>query len=261
MNQSLQQVSRRLGTPGLAAVVTGAVALAVFLFMAKSFAGTLLVPSGTLAKKTDEVRKEKAKQYASTFEARLAQLNGRSLWFIPSAPPPPPPPAKPIEPIKDPGPPPPPSTYGGPSLIAMVNGVVWFSDGKKLAAGEGDSELKVLELHAPWGAVVKWKDVKFTVGLFERDSVVFPAPKEKEKDKTEASDDHKNSEAEAKEPKADPKSDPKADPKADPKSGDPKADPKADPKSDPKAPPPPPPTEPPPQGDDQSQAPIPSPSI
>jgi hypothetical protein len=59
----------------------------------------------------------------------------------------------------------------------MVNGTAWFGDGKRLGPGEGDSELKIVELRPPWGAVVKWKNVEFTIGLFERDGVVYPAPK------------------------------------------------------------------------------------
>ena len=37
-----------------------------------------------------------------------------------------------VEPTDTDKPPPPPSSYGGPSIIAMLSDVVWFSNGRKL---------------------------------------------------------------------------------------------------------------------------------
>jgi hypothetical protein len=118
---------------------------------------------------------QRALQYASAVDTFVKQVDGRSLFFVPSAPPPPRPPPVAVA-DSQPKPPAPPSTYGGPSIIGMLNDSVWFSDGSKLKTGEASDTVKVVRLDSPWGAVLEWKGVEFTVGLFERDRIVMPAP-------------------------------------------------------------------------------------
>lgn len=108
----------------------------------------------------------------------LAQLDGRSPFFVPSPPPPPPPPVvapPPPPPVSPPAPPPPPSTYGGPGVIAVVNDQVLFADKRWVPVGEGaDDDLVVLEATAPWSIRVRWKGIEFDVPLLARDKVVLP---------------------------------------------------------------------------------------
>ncbi|MEO1007993.1 MAG: hypothetical protein AAFX79_05470 [Planctomycetota bacterium] len=109
-------------------------------------------------------------------------FDGRSAFFVPSAPPPPPPPAPPPAPpapppppAAPPAPPPPPSAYGGPKVVAVVNGSVWFDDDRQLVVGgEADGDLRVLASAAPWSLRVVWKDVEFDIPLLSRDAVVLP---------------------------------------------------------------------------------------
>lgn len=108
-----------------------------------------------------------------------AQLDGRSPFFVPGAPPPPPPPAAPpappAPPPPPPAPPPAPSSYGGPGVVAVVNGSVLFADKRMLAIGDdANEELQVLEASAPWSIRVRWKGVEFDVPLLRRDGIVVP---------------------------------------------------------------------------------------
>lgn len=108
-----------------------------------------------------------------------SQLDGRSPFFVPGAPPPPPPPAPPPAPPPPPppppAPPPAPSTYAGPKVVAVVNEQVLFDNKKWIGVGESESaDLEVLEASAPWSIRVRWKGVEFDVPLLGRDRVVIP---------------------------------------------------------------------------------------
>ena len=105
-----------------------------------------------------------------------ARVDGRSLFFVPSAPPPPPPPrvAEEDRPAPAPPPPPPPSRYEGPQIVALINDTVWLAGGDQLAPGESAQGVRVIAVDAPWSARVEWGGVEFDVSLFARDSVVYP---------------------------------------------------------------------------------------
>jgi len=246
---ALQQVARRLGPAGIGAVLCGVGAAVVMILSASTLLSAARVPSATLVEQAEQERKASEDKFKAAFDDQLKQINGRSLFLVPGAPPPPAP-ARTVVP-DEPKDPPKPSTYGGPALVGMINGVAWFNDGKKLAVGEGDSDLKMVELKPPWGAVVKWKDVEFTIGLFDRDAVVNPPPKpvgaaSDEVIGPEAPPDafpgEKPTPPKPPEPKPEPKPDPKQEPKPEPKPSEPRpSDTPAVP------PPPPPPLEPPPQ--------------
>lgn len=166
----------RLGLIGWGALAAVGLACAAVVTSGAGLLEALRTPSATGASDREAVLAQQASEAEKAMSSAAAQFNGRSLFFVPGPPPPPPPPAPP--PTPDPGPPPPPpppATYGGPGIMAIVFDVVWFSDGKRLQAGEGNDELRVVRLEAPWGVVVTWKGVEFTVPLFERDKVVAPA--------------------------------------------------------------------------------------
>lgn len=153
---------------------TGVIALAA-LVGAGAFAAVSITPLVTAIANSGDSSNAAAGAGADRFapDLRLAsdRVLGRSMFFIPSPPPPPPPP-----PAADRGPPPPPSRYAGPAIIAMVNGEVWFSDGRKLAVGDDDdSALAVLEIKAPWSARVRWQSAEFDVPLFDRSALTKPS--------------------------------------------------------------------------------------
>src|SRR5690606_29540185 len=98
-----------------------------------------------------------------------ARIDGRSLFFVPSAPPPPPPPPPPPVARDDtpppPPPPPPPAQYGGPQIVALINDTVWLAGGDRVAPGESAQGVQVISVDAPWSATVQWSGVEFDVDL------------------------------------------------------------------------------------------------
>jgi hypothetical protein len=62
----------------------------------------------------------------------------------------------------------------------MIMDTVWFSDGMKLSVGdEAREDVEVVEVLAPWNAVLKWKGKEFTVPLFARDNLVVKPDEKK----------------------------------------------------------------------------------
>lgn len=190
-----RSLNARLGPAARVAAVLAALGVIVFLFSLRSLGKAFMTPSAKQAKQeVNEQIKKIAADYALGLDGQVKQFNGRSVFFIPSPPIPPPPPAPTTvdEGSKPPPPPPPPpATYGGPKLIAMINGVAWFDDGKKMGVGDAvKDKLKVKEVLAPWGALVDWDGVEFKVSLFDQDAVVYPKKKEEIKvSATEAAKD------------------------------------------------------------------------
>lgn len=166
---------RRLGVGGRLAIIVAVLALAATALGLPGLVSALLARSVKVEAVAPDDPK-RAQELADAMDSYVKQFDGRSLFFVPSAPPPPPP-APVINAEATPTAPPPPSRYGGPLLIAMVNETAWFDDGRRLKAGaDADGDLRVKNLEAPWAALVEWKGVEFRVSLFDRDRVVVPPP-------------------------------------------------------------------------------------
>lgn len=160
---------RRAVSP-LAMIVALSVVLAVVIAVSSvaSLVRTLTTRIDTAAAEQNEQKQLDA--FNERLKRYTAQVNGRSLFVTPravaTADAPPPPVSEDREPVK-------PTRYGGPSVIAMINGAAWFSNGKRVAVGEEADGVRVLSLNAPWSVHVVWEGVEFDVGLFDRDSVVY----------------------------------------------------------------------------------------
>ncbi len=116
---------------------------------------------------------EATAELAGQFATLVKEIDGRSLFIVPGPPTAAEPEPDPVEDTSD-KPAPKPTTYGGPSITAMVNDTVWFRDGKRLVAGaEASGDLQVVRVNGPWDAIVMWKGVEFTVPLFARDKLVL----------------------------------------------------------------------------------------
>ncbi len=154
----------RLLTPSawVAATVVAVCGVACGWFLVP-LAVDAITPAPKPLNKIDDPAKN-AEQQKVTFDGYLAQVKGRSLFHVPPAPQA----SAAVEPTDTDKPPPPPSSYGGPSIIAMLSDVVWFSNGRKLKVGEKHDDLEVVELAPPWSSRLKWKGVEFDVGFFER---------------------------------------------------------------------------------------------
>ena len=226
---------RSLSNAGRVAAV---VALASTLVLTLALWPFLTAVLGPSPKPPDlAAAQQHAEQQKKSFDGYLAQIAGRSLFVLPAAPREPE--EQPVVSDEPDRPPPPPSSYGGPAIVAMLSDMVWFSGGKKLLLGEKADDIEVIALNPPWDATLKWKNVEFTVNLFDRNKLA-KAPDGKP--------------AEAISPEA------KAAPDPPPPPPKPAPEPAAAPAQPPQAPPPaePPPTEPPdPEPQPQPDQPVP----
>lgn len=108
-------------------------------------------------------------RFMSNLDTYTGRFEGRSLFFDPPRPRPEPRPVVRDEPDRAPAPP---AAYGGPRIVAMFDDEVWFADGRRLRAGDGeDASLRVISLDSPWSADVEWRGVPFTVPFFPRDKL------------------------------------------------------------------------------------------
>lgn len=189
--RTAQGMAQMLGVHGVVALVAVALAAATLLMQAGPLARALFVPSAASADAPSEDG-ARAERFRTAFDGNLAQIDGRSMFFTPPAPPPP---ARAETPRGDTAPRAP-TRYDGPAIIAMINGSVWFADGRRLAVGgEGDSTLSVLSQNGPWSARVLWQGVEFDVPLFERTTERFieaPAAPEPESKPAEEPEDEKS---------------------------------------------------------------------
>lgn len=102
----------------------------------------------------------------------VAQIDGRTMFFTPA--PPPPRPVFAANNQDGPDVDPPPARYGGPSVIGLLNDMVWFSDKRQaIVGGEAVGDLRVISTDAPWSVTVIWQGVEFDVPFLARDSVVL----------------------------------------------------------------------------------------
>ena len=154
----------RLGTWGamaLGAIVLATVAVVVSGWSLARDAVTLRPES--VAPTEAEVQEG----YASAMEARLAQIRGRAMFFVPPAP------AEVAEQEEeapeDEGPAPKPTRYGGPDVVAVANGAVWFSNERRVAVGDEGAGVRVVSIDgSPWSVRLEWRGEEFDVQVFER---------------------------------------------------------------------------------------------
>lgn len=169
----LQASGRLLGVWGWAAVVCSVATAWPVMTGAVGVARAMLAVSTPDAAHSSE-ETALAETYRGSFTQHVAQIEGRSMFFVPR---PPPPPAARVETLEEP---PPPSRYGGPAVIAMINGSVWFEGGEQMSLDEAArSGVRVVSLNPPWSARIEWNGKEWDVPLFDRTTGRFleaPAP-------------------------------------------------------------------------------------
>lgn len=169
MKASARVLWVRLGLPGKVALAAVGVALVVLVASAPGLLSALMTSQPQAPREIDSA----ATAHAGRFETHVAQIDGRSLFFIPA---PPAPPSGAGPPDEGPREAPRPTRYGGPGLIALINDQAWFADGLVLTVGgEASDGLQVVRADPPWSATVLWSGVEFEVPLLERDAVVMRA--------------------------------------------------------------------------------------
>lgn len=157
---------------GQVALLFIGIALVLLLWQLWLVLRAVLLPSPTAFVQGESNNAEKLALREASLEGAVKQLNGRSLFYVPSKP------GEagtaPVIEEEAPEPEAAPSRYEGPAITAIVLDQVWFEGGKKVKIGEGEvDDIEVLETDAPWGAKVKWKGKEFDVNFYEHDRVVL----------------------------------------------------------------------------------------
>jgi hypothetical protein len=74
-----------------------------------------------------------------------------------------------------------PLVYGGPSIIGVAGGAVYFNDTfgstpvKRINLGQTDGDITVIKIDAPWSVTLGWKGGEFVVPMLDRQPVKFDA--------------------------------------------------------------------------------------
>ena len=161
-----------MSAAGVTATALVILALAVCAPFAWRFARAWWMPAPS-AFVTKDDSKENVARYAAAFDPYVKQLDGRSLFYEPSAPGTEGEVAVEEQPEDNPDAPAP-TRYDGPAITAAVLDTVWFSDGQRVKVGEGKKgDLEVVSTNTPWDIRVRWRGTEFTVPFFERDKVIF----------------------------------------------------------------------------------------
>lgn len=170
MNNLRALTDRLRSIPLLAVVTLIAIILAAISAVSSvsSFFATLAIDGSAAATDREQAQLD---EFQQSLSAHAAQVDGRSLFHRPG--PPRPPRVDIARPDPGPGGPIIPSRYGGPSIIAMINGAVWFGDGQRIAEGDSGRGIEVVSINAPWGAKVRWQGAEFDVSLFQKDTVIW----------------------------------------------------------------------------------------
>ncbi len=173
MNNHWLRAWRSATAGGLTAAAMAVVAIAVCIPFGWKFVNALLIQNPQATAPGDDV-KDRAQQYAAAFDPFVKQLDGRSLFYEPSAPG-----AEgeaiAEDPTEETNPDSPaPTRYDGPAISAVVLDTVWFADGARVKVGEGRvGDIEVLRTNTPWDVRVNWRGTEFTVPFFDRDKVIF----------------------------------------------------------------------------------------
>ena len=174
---TLRRTRERLTLMGAAAVACLALAA---LVLATTVPGVIRAAGASRAPEVGgpQDQESRAKRHSDALAGHRAQIDGRSPFFVPAAPPAPE--RAPVEAPEDRGPPPAPSSYAGPKLAAIVGESVWFEGGARaMLGGDAVEGVRVVSLAPPWSARLLWRGAEFDVTLFERTTGRSPSRAER----------------------------------------------------------------------------------
>lgn len=70
-----------------------------------------------------------------------------------------------------------PAVYGGPSIVGVAGGAVYFTDSnsstKRIPLGATIDGIEVIKIDAPWSVTLGWKGGKYDVAMLDRKPVSF----------------------------------------------------------------------------------------
>lgn len=170
---------RRLGRVSWLALALAVAAAAALAVTVGPLVRALLIPAPGDAGEEAQERRQRLESYRRSMEDRVAQAIGRSMFWVPPAPDAAEEAGEEPEAEPEPaGPPPRPSRYGGPEVIAVINGAVWFENDDVVRVGESAGGVGVVSVDgSPWTVRLTWRGVEFDVEIFERTTQRFLAPR------------------------------------------------------------------------------------
>lgn len=146
-----------LNPVGLIALVVMIFTVAMIVLITRPLWGSL--SPRTVAATTPRDPGKAERDFETAADQHLARVEGRSLFAIPQPPR--------ADAAQDRGPKP--TVYGGPALLAFVNGAAWFADGQRLSTAEPKGKsLRLVKADPPWSVRVEWEGAEFDVELFKR---------------------------------------------------------------------------------------------
>jgi hypothetical protein len=139
--------------------------------------GSLLWASLTFGGSLDPASalKAAAERHQRMSEVERRRFDGRSGFFMPTAPVrrPPPKPAEPPKPPPPPKPVGPPATYSGPQPVAAIGDTILFANGSRVRIGQEDGGVRVIASDAPWSVKLGYLGGEYEVPLWDRGSDSF----------------------------------------------------------------------------------------
>ncbi len=172
---ALERLWARMGALGAVAVACAAAALVIGATLAWGVASAALAPAPGGAETTAAEEADRIERFEASTAERLAQINGRSLFYTP----PPPREEEPVE-VAEEAPedaedePPRPVRYGGPDVIAVINDTVWLRGEEYVRVGEESGGVRVVSVDgSPWSVRLEWRGEEFDVEVFERTTPEF----------------------------------------------------------------------------------------
>ena len=162
-------------TPGARGYIALAL-VAIGLYFSVSF----LIPAVRASLESDEVAQAEAfdvaqqrAQHDEEMETWVAVVQGRSPFFIPPAPII----EEPVVEVEDDDEEPverAPTRYGGPDIVAAMNGRIWLDNNNIIPLGEEGSGVTLVSLdNVPWSVRVEWRGAEFDVDIFENTTPNF----------------------------------------------------------------------------------------
>ncbi|MEM1423839.1 MAG: hypothetical protein AAGH64_07525 [Planctomycetota bacterium] len=137
--------------------------------------GAMLVSDEVAKADAFDAERQRA-QHDEDMESWVAVVQGRSPFFIPPAPIVEQPVVE-VEEDDEDDTPVTPSRYGGPDIVAAMNGRIWLDNNTIIPLGEEVSGVTLVSLdNVPWSVRVGWRGAEFDVDIFENTTSGFLTP-------------------------------------------------------------------------------------
>lgn len=147
------------------ALAVGAIVLAAIVVLLV-YAPVVSLFASAAPPVVEPLSQQSVKAREREFGDRIASAAGKVVKRSPFHPPPIPETPAPVVP----------TYYGGPSIVGVAGGAVYFADStttKRIFLGETVDGVEVIKIDAPWSVTLGWRGGKFDVPMLDRKPVSF----------------------------------------------------------------------------------------